>query len=173
MPELIPVLDKENIAQKVADVAEKISSDYKDGDLVLVGVLKGAFVFMADLIRHLSLDTFSVEFVRVASYGSGTESSGDVRLVMDLSSEIAGKDVLIVEDILDTGRTAQYLIKILKQRGPRTLKFCTLIEKTERRQCNIQPDYVGHRIDKGFIVGYGLDYNETYRNLPGLFHMKM
>ncbi len=173
MPELIPVLDKDTIAQKVADVAEKISSDYKDGDLVLVGVLKGAFVFMADLIRHLTLEAFSVDFVRVASYGSGTESSGNIRLIMDLNNDIAGKDVLIVEDILDTGRTAEYLVKAFKQRGPRSVKFCTFIEKLERRESAIQPDYVGHQIDRGFIVGYGLDYNEAFRNLPELFHIKM
>ena len=173
MPELIPVLDKDIIAQKVADVAEKISSDYKDGDLVLVGVLKGAFVFMADLIRHLTLEAFSVDFVRVASYGGGTESSGNIRLIMDLNNDIAGKDVLIVEDILDTGRTAEYLIKAFKQRGPRSVKFCTFLEKMERRESTIQPDYVGHQIDRGFIVGYGLDYNEAYRNLPGLFHINM
>ena len=94
-------------------------------------------------------------------------------MIMDVNSDIAGKDVLIVEDILDTGRTADYLYKTLNRRGPRTIKFCTLIEKMERRRNDIQPDYVGHRIDQGFIVGYGLDYNEAYRNLPGLFHIKM
>jgi hypoxanthine phosphoribosyltransferase len=173
MPELIPVIDKDIIAHKVADVAEKISSDYQDGDLVLIGVLKGAFVFMADLIRHLSLEAFSIEFVRVASYGNGSESSGNIRMIMDLDSDLAGKDALIVEDIIDTGRTAAYLLEKLKQRGPRTLKLCTLVEKTERRENNIKPDYVGHRIERGFIVGYGLDYNEAYRNLPGLFHIKL
>jgi len=173
MPELIPVIEKDIIAHKVADIAEKISSDYRDGNLVLIGVLKGAFVFMADLIRQLSLETFSIEFVRVASYGNGSESSGNVRMMMDLDSDLAGKDALIVEDILDTGRTAAYLFEKLKQRGPRTLKLCTLVEKMDRREINIKPDYVGHRIDRGFIVGYGLDYNEAYRNLPGLFHIKM
>lgn len=173
MPELIPVLDKDVIARKVADVAKKISSDYQDGDLVLVGVLKGAFVFMADLIRHLTIEKLSVEFVCVASYGSGTEPSGDIHMIMDLNNDIAGKDVLIVEDILDTGRTAGYLFETLKLREPRSIKFCTFIEKMERRETDFQPDYVGHRIDRGFIVGYGLDYNESYRNLPGLFHIKM
>jgi hypoxanthine phosphoribosyltransferase len=173
MPELIPVLDKDSIAQKVADVAKQISSDYQDRDLVLVGVLKGAFVFMADLVRQITLEEFTVEFVRVASYGSGSESSGDIRMIMDLDNDITGKDVLIVEDIIDTGRTAEYLSKILKRRGPRTLKLCTFIEKMERREKKIESDYVGHQIDRGFIVGYGLDYNETYRNLPGIFHIKM
>ncbi len=173
MPELIPVLDKDTIAQKVADVARKISSDYQDANLVLVGVLKGAFVFMADLIRHITLEDFSVEFIRVASYGSGTESSGEIRMVMDLGIDIAGKDVLVVEDIIDTGRTAAYLHKTLKQRGPRTIKLCTMIEKMERKINHIKPDYVGYRIDRGFIVGYGLDYNEAYRNLPGLFHINL
>lgn len=173
MPELIPVLDKDAIAQKVADVAKKISSDYADSDLVLIGVLKGAFVFLADLIRQLTLQRFTIDFVRVASYGRGSESSGDVRILKDIETDIAGKDVLIVEDILDTGLTMAYLVQKLKLRQPRTIKICTFIDKLERRQTDLHPDYVCHQIVQGFIVGYGLDYAEAYRHLPGLYHIKM
>lgn len=173
MPDLIPVLDKDAIAQKVADVAKKISSDYQEGDLVIIGVLNGAFVFLADLIRQLTIDTFRVDFIRISSYGEGLESSGEIRILKDIEADIAGKDVLIVEDILDTGLTIAHLCKLLKVRQPRTIRICTMIDKLERRKVDLQPDYVCHHIDSGFIVGYGLDYAEAYRNLPGLFHIKM
>lgn len=173
MPELILVLDKDAIAQKVADVAKKISSDYRGGDLVIIGVLNGAFVFLADLIRQLTIDTFRIDFIRISSYGGGSESSGEIHILKDIESDIAGKDVLIVEDILDTGLTIAHLCKELKVRQPRTIRICTMIDKLERRKVDLQPDYVCHQIDSGFIVGYGLDYAEAYRNLPGLFHIKM
>jgi hypoxanthine phosphoribosyltransferase len=173
MPELIPVLNKDAIALKVADVAKKISSDYADGDLVLIGVLKGAFVFLADLIRQLTLNSFTVDFVRIASYGEHTESSADIRMLKDIETDIAGKDVLIVEDILDTGQTIAHLFERLKLRRPRTIKICTLIDKLERRKIDLKPDYACHQIESGFVVGYGLDFAEAYRNLPGLFHIKM
>ena len=173
MPELIPVLDKDAIAQKVADVAKKISSDYHGGDLVIVGVLNGAFVFLADLIRQLTIDTFRVDFIRISSYGGGSESSGEMRILKDIEYDIAGTDVLIVEDILDTGLTIAHLCKQLKVRQPRTIRICTMIDKLERRKVDLRPDYVCHQIDSGFIVGYGLDYAEAYRNLPGLFHIKL
>jgi hypoxanthine phosphoribosyltransferase len=173
MPELIPVLDKDAIAQKVADVAKKISSDYRGGDLVIIGVLNGAFVFLADLIRQLTIDTFRIDFIRISSYGGESESSGEIRVLKDIEADIFGKDVLIVEDILDTGLTIAYLCKQLKVRQPRTIRICTMVDKLERRKVHLQPDYVCHQIDSGFIVGYGLDYAEAYRNLPGLFHIKM
>lgn len=173
MPELIPVLDKDAVALKVADVAKKISSDYKEGDLILIGVLKGAFVFLADLIRQLTLERFTVDFVRISSYGSGSESSGDVRILKDIETDIKGKDVIIVEDIIDTGLTIANLLQELKLRQPRTIKICTFVDKLERRRTKLDPDYVCHTIDRGFIVGYGLDYAEAYRNLPGLFHVKL
>jgi len=173
MPELIPVLNKDDIAQKVADVAKKISSDYKDGDLILIGVLNGAFVFLADLIRCLTINTLRVDFIRISSYGGESESSGKIRILNDIEMDIAGKDVLIVEDILDTGLTIDHLCKQLKLRQPRTIRICTMIDKLERRKVDLRPDYVCHQIESGFIVGYGLDYAEAYRNLPGLFHIKM
>ena len=173
MPELISVLDTDAIARRVADVAKQISTDYKEGDLVVVGVLKGALVFMADLIRQLTLNLFTIDFVRVASYGHAMETSGEVRIVLDLETDIYGKDVLIVEDIVDTGLTLANLIRHLEQRQPRSIKICTLIDKAERRRNNLKPDYVCHQIDQGFLVGYGLDYAEAYRNLPGIYNLKL
>ena len=173
MPELIPVLNKDAIAEKVADAARKISFDYKDGDLILIGVLKGAFVFLADLIRQLTIEKFSIDFVRVSSYGDGTETSGNIRIIMDIETDINGKDVLLVEDIIDSGLTIAYLYEQLKLRQPRSIKICTMIDKLERRQNDVHPDYACHKMDSGFIVGYGLDYAESYRNLPGLYHIKM
>lgn len=173
MPELIPVLDKDAIEQKVADVAKKISSDYKDGELILIGVLKGAFVFLADLIRQLTIESLTVDFVRIASYGNGSQSSEKIRFLKDIEIDIAGKDVLIVEDILDTGLTVAHLRDQLKRHRPKTIKICTFIDKLERRKADLQPDYACHQVERGFIVGYGLDYAESYRNLPGLYHIKM
>jgi hypoxanthine phosphoribosyltransferase len=173
MPELISVLDKDAIARKVADVAKQISIDYEDGDLVVVGVLKGALVFMADLIRQLTLNSFIIDFVRVASYGDRLETSGKVRIMYDVEADIRGKDVLIVEDIVDTGLTLAELCRHLKKRQPRTIKICTLINKAERRLNDLKPDYVCQQIDHGFLVGYGLDYAEAYRNLPGIYNLKL
>ncbi len=173
MPELIPVLDKDAIARYVADVAKQISNDYQEGDLVIIGVLKGAFIFMADLIRQLTLNSFTIDFIRLASYGSDMAPSGQVRIIHDVETDICGKDVLIVEDIFDTGLTLTRLRRHLQARKPRTIRICALIDKRERRQTDLQPDYVCHKIDQGFLVGYGLDYAEAYRNLPGLFNLKL
>jgi len=173
MPELTPVLDKDAIARYVAEVAKKISDDYQDGDLVIIGVLKGAFVFMADLIRQLTLNSFTIDFIRLASYGDNTGPSGPVRIIHDVEADLAGKDVLIVEDIFDTGLTLTRLYQHLQAREPRSIKICALIDKGERRQTDLQPDYVCHKIDQGFLVGYGLDYAEAYRNLPGIFNLKL
>ena len=173
MPELTAVLNTDAIVRRVADVAKQISADYQDCDLVIVGVLKGALIFMADLIRQLTLNTFSIDFVRVASYGDGQETSGEVRVVYDVETDIRGKDVLIVEDIVDTGLTLDKLCRYLKKRQPRTIKICTLIEKAERRRTDLKPDYVCHHIESGFLVGYGLDYAEAYRNLPEIYNLKL
>jgi hypoxanthine phosphoribosyltransferase len=173
MPELIPVLDKDAIARYVAEVAKKISDDYQDGDLVIIGVLKGAFVFMADLIRQLTLDSFTIDFIRLASYGDNLAPSGPVRIVHDIEADLRGKDVLIVEDIFDTGLTLTRLCQHLRAREPRTIRICALIDKAERRQTDLQPDYVCYKVDQGYLVGYGLDYAEAYRNLPGIFNLKL
>jgi hypoxanthine phosphoribosyltransferase len=171
MPDLIPVLDKETIAQKVDHIARQISSDYKDAHLVMLGVLKGAFIFMADLVRRLDLKQVTVDFVRLDSYGDGAESSGRIRIVKDVEVDIRDKDVLIVEDILDTGLTLNYLKKHLESMQPRSVKICVMIDKFERRKVDVQPQYVGHKVKEGFMVGYGLDYAEAYRHLPGIFHL--
>lgn len=172
MPELIPVLTKNDIENLIAKVARKISTDYQGRDLVLIGVLKGAFVFLSDLVRHLSIPV-QVDFIRLFSYGSGTSSSGDIRLTKDIEIDIELKDVLIVEDIVDTGLTLKYLIDYLKSYKPKTVKVCALLDKHERRESDVRIDYACHAVDKGFLVGYGLDYNEDYRNLPGVYHLKL
>jgi hypoxanthine phosphoribosyltransferase len=136
-------------------------------------VLNGAFIFMADLIRQLSIDAFTIDFVRLSSYGNRSESSGQIRLLLDIESDIEGKDVLIVEDILDTGLTMAYLIEQLKSRRPRSVKTCIMIDKKERRQAVVTPDYVCHTVEQGFLVGYGLDYSGVYRNLPDIYHLKL
>lgn len=169
MPNLIPVLDKNIIAEKVEKIAQQISIDYKDSELVLVGVLKGAFVFMADLLRQIQVSRLTIDFVRVTSYGQTAETSGNITLLKDLETDIKGKDVLIVEDILDSGLTLSYLKQHLQTFNPKTVKICVLIDKYERRQADVRAEYVCHAIKEGFLVGYGLDYAEAYRNLPGIF----
>jgi hypoxanthine phosphoribosyltransferase len=171
MPELTLVLNKETIAEKVAEVAREISVDYKEADLVLIGVLKGAFVFMADLIRQLDVEQLAIDFVRLASYGNDCQSTGCLRLLKDFELDIQNKDVLIVEDILDTGLTVAYLKQHLDRFNPRSVKVCAFIDKYERRQVPLKADYACHESRTGFLVGYGLDYAENYRHLPGLYHL--
>jgi hypoxanthine phosphoribosyltransferase len=171
MPDLTPVLEKEAIAGLVSRVAGSISQDYQNCSLVLIGVLKGAFIFLSDLVRCLTIPV-QVDFIRVASYGAGNCSSGKIQLSKDLEMDVAGKDVLIVEDIVDTGLTLQRLVDHLKSHGPRSVKICTFIDKVERREVPIEPDYFCHRVEEGFLVGYGLDYAEDYRYLQGLYHLK-
>lgn len=171
MAELIPVLNEDKIEKLVADVAQKISDDYKDSELVLIGVLKGAFVFMSDLMRRITIPV-KIDFVGISSYGSNTVSSGKIRLTREIDIDIKNKDVLIVEDIVDTGLTLKYLIDYLKSFDPKSVKICALLDKHERRKTEINIDYPCHRIEKGFIVGYGIDYAEDYRNLPAIYNLK-
>ena len=171
MPDFIPVLEKDDIQRIVSTLAGSISADYKDREVVLIGVLKGAFIFLADLVRHLTIPV-SVDFIRVASYGSGTLSSGNIRLTKAIETDIAGKDVIIVEDIVDTGLTLSHLIDYLKTFSPRSVEICTLIDKYERRKTEVHAKYAGHQTGQGFLVGYGLDYDEAYRELPGVYHLK-
>jgi len=172
MPEFIPVLTQGAIETRIQAVAQRISIDYKDRDLILIGILKGAFIFLADLIRHLSIPV-KVDFMCVSSYGDRTTSSGQIRLTKDVALNLKNKDVLVVEDIVDTGLTLAHLIDHLKHAGAASVRICALIDKRERRQTEIAVDYVCHTVDKGFLVGYGLDYAEYYRNLPGIFHLKL
>ncbi len=153
------------IAVMVERIGKEISRDYKDKNLLLVSVLKGSVVFMADLMRSVSIPA-RIDFMATSSYGSGVTSSGVVKIIKDLDIELAGYDIVLVEDILDSGKTLSYLIELLKGRNPRSLRICTLFDKPERRQAEIEADYVGSVIPDAFIVGYGLDYDEKYRNLP-------
>ncbi len=171
MPELIPVLEKDDIEKLVVDIARRISEDYRDRELLLIGVLNGAFIFLSDLIRQISVPV-QVDFVRVSSYGSGTSSSGRICLSKEIDCDVKGKDVLLVEDIVDTGLTVEYLINYLKSFNPNSIKVCTFLNKQERRERKIILDYQCHSIMEGFVVGYGLDYNGNYRGLPGIYDLK-
>jgi hypoxanthine phosphoribosyltransferase len=154
-----------DLAQRVRQLGEEISRDYADKDLLLIGVLKGAIFFLADLMRAIEVPC-EVDFMAVASYGSATDSSGVVRILKDLDAAIEGRDVLIVEDIVDSGLTLQYLLRSLRARNPRTLEICALLTKPERRKVELDPRYVGFEIPDKFAIGYGLDFAEHYRNLP-------
>ena len=156
------------IQKRVQEMADQISGDYAGGELVIIGILKGAFIFMADLIRMINIPC-KVDFVRVASYGAGAESLGKVVMTKDIETSIRGRDILIVEDIVDTGLTLQYLTGWLKEREPHSLKVCAFLDKRKRRKVSFEADYVGFTIDDGFVVGYGLDFNEQYRYLPEVY----
>jgi hypoxanthine phosphoribosyltransferase len=161
----------EDLARRVRELAAEISRDYADKDLVLIGVLKGAVFFLADLMRALEIPC-EVDFMAVASYGSATKSSGVVRILKDLDAVIEGRDVLIVEDIVDSGLTLQYLLRNLAGRNPRSLEVCALLIKPERRKVDLQTRYVGFEIPNRFAIGYGLDHTERYRNLPFVAALK-
>lgn len=156
----------------VSDVAHRISSDYQGHELVLVGVLKGAFVFLSDLIRCLAIPV-KVDFIRVKSYGSNIDSSGNIQLTKGIEINLKNADVLVVEDIIDTGLTINYIMDYLKSFDPQTVRVCTFINKIQRREKRVKIDYECHAAEEGFLVGYGLDYAEKYRNLPELFHLKL
>ena len=156
---------EEQIKTRIREMAEEITRDYADSPPVVVGVLRGCFVFLADLVRGIDLPIV-IDFVSASSYGAGTVSSGDVKFKLDLSEDIAGKDVLVVEDILDTGNTLSKLMNNLRRRGPKSVKLCVMLDKPDRRTRPIQADYVGYTIPDAFVVGCGLDYDQRYRQLP-------
>lgn len=163
--EKLKVLIRRSAIQKrVHQVARQITKDFSGERVHLVGVLKGACIFLSDLVRELSLDT-SIDFIAVSSYGKGKQSSGQVRVLKDLDSSIQGLNVVLVEDILDTGLTLSYLLRILQQRKPKTLRVAALLDKPSRRIKDVKADYIGFKIPNEFVVGYGLDYAERYRNL--------
>lgn len=160
------MISEDEIKSKVYEIAKRIEEDYKDEEnLLVVGILKGANIFVADLIRNINLDV-NMDFMSVSSYGNSTESSGTVKIIKDLDVDIENKNVLIVEDIIDSGLTLSNLVAALKTRNPKSLKLCTLLDKPQRRTVDIPVDYVGFVIEDKFIVGYGIDYAEKYRNLP-------
>lgn len=156
---------EEEINEIVKNLGYKISKDYEGKDLLLVSVLKGSVIFMADLMRAIKIPC-NIDFMAVSSYGNGTESSGRVKINKDLDNDIQGKDIIIIEDILDSGKTLYYIRDILSARKPNSIKICTLFDKPERREADIKADYIGSLVPNEFIVGYGLDYAEYYRNLP-------
>ena len=158
------LVDNDALTRRVKELGAEISRDYEGRDLVMVGVLKGAVIFIADLMRELTVPC-EIDFMAVSSYGSSTDSSGVVRILKDLDASIEGRDVLIVEDIIDSGLTLHYLIKNLKARSPRSLEVCALLTKPERRRVDLRPRYVGFEIPNRFAIGYGLDHGQQYRNL--------
>ena len=168
MDVLIP---HEQIQARVAELGAQISADYSGKDLTVIGILKGSVLFMADLIRAISMP-LAIDFMAVTSYGASTTSSGNVRILKDLDSSITGRHLLIVEDIIDSGLTMQYLLNNLASRGAASLRVCTLLDKPERRLTDVREDYTGFAVPNEFVVGYGLDYNQMYRNLPdiGVLH---
>lgn len=162
-----PIVTQEEMRARIRELGKQITADYTGKDLVLVGVLKGAYAFYADLARAIRVP-LRVDFLMVSSYGSRTKTSGKVKMVTELTEEIKGKDVLLVEDIVDSGLTVQYLLKTLGKKKPRSIKVCTLLSKPERRTIDVTIDYEGFRIPNKYVVGYGLDYQQEYRNLPYL-----
>lgn len=156
---------EEQLHEIVVRIGAQINRDYAGKNLLMVSVLKGSLIFMADLMRQITIHC-AIDFLAVSSYGNGTTSSGEVRILKDLDQSLAGKDILVVEDILDSGNTLSFLLKNLSARNPASIRLCTLLDKPERRKADISADYVGARVEDKFIVGYGLDYAERYRNLP-------
>ena len=162
------LITEEEIREKVTELGKKITRDYQGKDLVFIGVLRGAIIFMSDLARAISIPMI-FDFMAISSYGAATESSGVVRILKDLDETIVGKDVLVVEDIVDTGLTLDYLLRILKSRKPASLKVCTFLNKSARRKVKVKVDYLGFDIPNKFVVGYGLDYAGKFRNVPFVF----
>ena len=171
-PKMELVITPEAIAARVAELAAELSRAMSDTRPVLLGVLNGAFIFLSDLARSLDLPV-EVDFVRVASYGASSMSSGEIRMTKDCEIDLSGRTVVVVEDIVDTGLTLRWLVDHLKQRGAQKVLTCALIDKAERRETAMDLDYVGFAVPKGFLVGYGLDYNEQHRCLPGIYEIKL
>jgi hypoxanthine phosphoribosyltransferase len=172
MPELIPILSAAELRRLVFDLAQRIEADYRGRDLVLIGVLKGSFVFLSDLIRKLSMPV-KVDFVQASSYGNGTESSGRIRLSKGIGLDIRSQDVLLVEDIVDSGLTVRWIIEYLESLQPRSVAVCALVNKPGRREVDVPIAYAGYVADNGFLVGYGLDYAEQYRQLPDICQLNL
>ena len=165
------LVSKEEISEKIKELGEKISRDYEGKNLLMVSVLKGSVVFMADLMRVVTVPA-KIDFMAVSSYGNGVKTSGVVKIVKDLDLDLHGYDVLIVEDILDSGMTLKYITELLKTRGTNSIKIATLLDKPSRRTADIKADYFGFIVPDEFVVGYGLDYDEKYRNLPEISVLK-
>ncbi len=159
------LFSEQQLADKVKELGARISADYADKNPLIVSVLKGSYVFMADLTRQITIPC-NIDFMAVSSYGAGTKTTGEVQIIKDIGSKIDGRHLVIVEDILDSGVTLSFLIKVLKARGAASIRLCTLLSKPDRRKVDVPIDYLGFEIPDAFVVGYGLDYAEKYRNLP-------
>ena len=168
------LITKEEIQKRLRELGEQITEDFKNENepLIVVGLLRGSIVFMADLIREIRLP-LEIDFIEASSYGEGTQTSREVKILKDLRSTISGKNVLVVEDIIDSGNTLSYLLDILEKRGPKSIKLCTLLDKPSRREKDVTVDYVCFEIEDKFVVGYGLDYDQRYRNLPSIGVMEL
>jgi hypoxanthine phosphoribosyltransferase len=171
MPQFIPLISELEISRQIKKIGKKISKDYKTRDLVLIGILKGSFIFLSDLTRQISID-HEIDLMGAASY-KGTSSTGQIVFTKQPDLELANRDILLVEDIVDTGNTLLKIVEFVQLLNPNSIKICSLIDKHERREVKIKVDYSCFLLDKGFIVGYGLDYNEKYRNLPAIYDLKL
>ena len=159
------LIDEQKLHNRINEIAKQIEEEYKDKEITLICILKGSVFFTVDLAKKINGDV-RLEFIRVSSYGEGTESTGEIKMKLDLKDSIQGKDVIVVEDIIDTGRTLSYLIEYLKMKKPNSVKLCALLDKPDRRVKKVKVDYTGFQIPDKFVVGYGLDWDEKYRNLP-------
>lgn len=165
------MIGKEELQERVQQLGAEISKDYRGESVLAICILKGAVLFMSDLVRAINTEC-KMDFMAVGSYGGSTKSSGVVRIIKDLDGSIEGENLLIVEDIIDSGLTLSYLKEVLQRRNPKSIRICTLLDKPERRAADIVPDYVGFTIENKFIVGYGLDYDQKYRNLPYISYLE-
>ena len=159
------LIDEAALDNRLNEIAEEINTEFAGEKVIVVGVLKGSFMFMSDLLKKIKLDT-EVYFLKAESYGRGTKTSGEVKITKDVETDIAGQNVIIVEDIIDSGFTMREVFKLLGERNPKSLKLCSCLSKPDRRECDIKIDYLGFEIPDKFVIGYGLDYAEKYRNLP-------
>jgi len=162
------LIPRSEISRRVQEMADQISRECAGEEILAIGVLKGAFIFMSDLVRAMAVPC-QTDFIRAASYGAGSESSGNVVITKDVELAVEGRNILIVEDIVDTGLTLQYIVDHMKRRNPKSIKVCTFLDKRKKRKVPFEADYVGFSIDDGFVVGYGLDFNEQYRFLPDVY----
>jgi len=172
-PELKVVIDSESIQRRVVELGAQISAQYQGQPLVAVCVLKGAFLFFADLVRHIKNDSLELDFVRMSSYGSGTSRGCQTTFSKDVEVDVAGKHVLLVEDVVDTGRSAEFLLEALAKRGAASIRICAAVDKHERREVDLTVDFAGFPLQKGFIVGYGMDYAEKYRELDAVYELAL
>ena len=165
------LISREQLAQRVRELGQQITKDYEGEPVLLVGILRGSVPFMADIMREIDLDV-TIDFMSVSSYGGSTKTSGVVRIIKDLETPIEGRNVIIIEDIIDTGLTLHYLMGYLAGRNPKSLKICAILDKPSRRKIDIKGDYIGFEVEDKFIVGYGLDFNQRYRQLPYISWLK-